>query len=191
MPSYREMAKALKVSAVGTIQDHIGILIEKGFLKKDGKGIKITDSRTCSMVTVPVVGSISAGTLTDAFEVSMGTVALSLEGQVRDFSKLFALRVQGESMVDAGILAGDIVVVDRGKRTKSGDIVVACDNDQATVKEIRFPKGYSSESVISEKLPNGTQIELIPHNKKFSKIIVKSSENFQVLGPVIAVQRYL
>ncbi len=180
MPSLREMAKALKVSAVGTVQDHIKILIEKGFLIKDQKSLKVSPSRTCSMVTIPVVGTISAGTLTDAFEVALGTVAFSPSQNIKDTSKLLALRVSGESMIDAGILPGDIAIIDRSRTAKSGDIVVATQNDQATIKELKITS--------SSKTPQN--IELIPHNKKFNTIKVKPSEEFSIIGPVIAVQRY-
>ena len=181
MPSYREMAKALGVSAVGTIQDHIRALVEEGLIVKGDKGLSLSEERQSSYIGVPIVGEVAAGTLTDAFEVSMGTLPLPRveAGISTKFSpeNFFALRVSGESMRDAGIYPKDFVIVNRKASVKNGDIVVASINAEATVKEIRFMK-------------NGG-CELIPHNPSFNVIkIAPQTENFKILGKVISVQRF-
>jgi repressor LexA len=190
MPSLREMAKALDVKAVGTIQDHIRFLVQKGFLVKEKKSFRISAHRSCSMITVPVVGTISAGTLTDAFEVALGTVAFSPQHKVKDPSKLLALRVQGESMIDAGIFSGDIAIVDRSRSAKSGDIVVATYNDQATVKELRI-LGEGKTKNLKSVSDNSIVVELVPHNPKFSVIRIQPDERLEVVGPVVALHRYM
>lgn len=181
MPSYREMAKALKVSAVGTIQDHINVLVEKGHLEKDGRAVKLAEARSTPILSVPIIGEVAAGSLQDAYEVSLGTLALSpdLVDRRSQASDFFALRVKGESMIDAGILHGDFVVVRKNTRPKSGDIVVADVNGEATVKELKLPT--SSEA----------RVTLIPHNKTLKPILLEPDENFKILGRVISVQRYI
>ena len=180
MPSYREMAKALNVSAVGTIQDHIGVLVERGHLIREGRNIKLSENRSGPMLSIPIVGEVAAGSLQDAHEVALGTLAVSpnlldRKGGPADF---FALRVKGESMIDVGIYHGDFVVVRKNARVRTGDIVVAALNDEATVKEILLPtKG------------EGT-VQLIPKNRTMKPIVVPADENFKVLGKVVAVQRY-
>ncbi len=182
MPSYREMAKALGVSAVGTIQDHIKALIEEGYLLKSEKGLSLCEERQVSYIGVPIIGEVAAGTLTDAFEEALGTLPLpriemGLNARTSP-ENFFALRVSGESMKDAGIFPKDFVIVNKKASIKNGDIVVAALNSEATVKEIKF-------------LKNGG-CELIPHNSRFESIkIAPQTENFKLLGKVISVQRYL
>jgi len=180
MPSYREMAKALKVSAVGTVQDHVQVLVEKGYLVKEGRQLRLAETRSGPMLSVPIVGEVAAGQLHDAYEVALGTLALSpnLLDSKSDAKDLFALRVKGDSMVDAGIYEGDYVVVRQNIKVKTGDIVVASYAHEATVKEISFSKTHSGEVV------------LIPHNKRLPPIHVKADEEFRVLGKVVSVQRY-
>jgi repressor LexA len=182
MPSYREMAKALGVSAVGTIQDHIKALIEEGYLSKGERGVMLAEERQSPYIGVPIVGEVAAGTLTDAFEVSMGTLPLPrTEAGVSAKTNpdhFFALRVSGESMRDAGIFPHDFVIVNRKSPVKNGDIVVASVNAEATVKEIKF-------------LKNGG-CELIPHNSRFEVIkVAPQNDAFRLLGKVVSIQRYL
>jgi repressor LexA len=88
---------------------------------------------------------------------------------------LFGLRVQGESMIAAGILPGDIVVVRRQSAADSGDIVVALVGDEATVKRLRIGKN---------------RIELHPENPDFDPIIPDAAE-LMIIGKVIEIRRYL
>lgn len=187
MPSYREMASALKVSAVGTVQDHLQVLVDRGYLArektKSGRGLlRLAGARQAPMVTVPIVGEVAAGGMRDAFEVALGSLPLPV-GQLQDRAPkpgdCYALRVSGESMIEAGIFPGDLVVVDRSAHAKSGDTVIAELNGEATLKEIRFPKRASDP------------VELIPHNKTMKTILVREREQLRVLGKVVAVHRYL
>lgn len=182
MPTLRELAKMLKVSAVGTIQDHVRALLEKGYLKREGRTLRLNEKRSAPMVSIPIVGEVAAGSMQDAFEVSLGTLAINPEllgEKSNGLERLLALRVRGESMVDAGILPGDLVVLKRQSRCKTGDIVVALMHGEATVKELRIPKGSVD------------QIELVPHNKNMKSIKISTqAEGFEILGKVISVQRY-
>jgi len=181
MPSYREMAKALKVSAVGTIQDHVRVLVERGYMKRTDKGIALSGARHSPSMSIPILGEVAAGSLQDSYELALGALPLSPEllqakGNPADF---FALRVKGDSMIDAGIFEKDYVIVNRRLTAKTGDIVVVSLRGEATVKELLLPK------------KSGGAITLLPHNKKLQPIVISGDEDFRVLGRVVSVQRYL
>lgn len=180
VPSYREMAKKLGVSAVGTIQDHIGALVRFGYLEKKGRAIRLSGHRQSPSLNIPIVGEVAAGALQDAFEVALGTLQVSPATlrHPKDSEAYFALKVRGESMIEAGIYEGDFLVIDKNAKTKSGDIVVAQYQNEATVKTIQYPKNKNDV------------ITLIPHNRTMKPMQVKASEEFQVLGKVVSLQRY-
>ncbi|MBS1985516.1 MAG: repressor LexA, partial [Bdellovibrionales bacterium] len=180
MPSYREMAKALKVAAVGTVQDHLKVLLAKGYLEKHKTQLRLAGARHASIVNVPIVGSVAAGSLRDAFEVASGSmpVSASLLGSKADPSRFFALRVSGESMIDAGILPNDLVVVDRKATVRTGDIAVVDVRGEATVKEIALPRKV------------GAPLRLIPKNATMKDILVEANEDVRIVGKVISVQRF-
>lgn len=81
-------------------------------------------------------------------------------------------------MVEAGIFEGDFLVIDRSAKTKTGDVVVAQYQNEATVKTIQYPR------------TRGDLISLIPQNRSMKPIAVKANEDFEVLGKVVALQRY-
>lgn len=181
IPSYREMAKAMNVSAVGTIQDHLKKLMEAGYLVKDGKNIQLAPKKQTPILSIPIVGEVAAGPLTEAIEDSGASLPVSKDmlkhsNNVDDY---FALRVKGNSMIEAGICEGDMVVIYQKARVKSGDFIVARLHGDATLKEIRFPK------------KNSKKVELIPWNKELDVIKVEANEDFEVLGKVVALQRFL
>ncbi len=180
MPSYREMAKQLGVSAVGTIQDHIQALIRFGYIEKKGRTLRLSGHRQSPTINIPIVGEVAAGSMQDAFEVALGTLQVS-PNTIRNpkpSEAYFALKVRGESMIDIGIFEGDFLIVDKEAKTKSGDVVVAQHLNEATVKTILYPKS------------KGDNILLIPQNSKMKPIPIKPSEDFNVLGKVVALQRY-
>jgi len=125
--------------------------------------------------------------LQDAYEVAMGTLPFSpefLPNSLKSKSasagdSLFALRVKGESMIEAGIYPRDFVVVQKGVTVRTGDIVVASVRGEATVKEIRMPRR------------SGDPLILLPHNKTMEPIEVSPDEDVQILGKVVAVHRYM
>ncbi len=180
MPSYREMAKAMGVSAVGTIQDHIQALIDNEYIEKDGRKLRLAQMRQVPVFTVPIVGEVAAGSLQDAFEVALGALTLSPDMLSKNSKpqNLFALKVRGESMIDAGINPGDLIVVDRGLQARSGDFVVADYEGEATVKELDLPK------------KKGMPVRLLPHNSEMEPIEVPANEKLRILGKVVSVQRY-
>lgn len=180
-PSYREMAKALGVSAVGTVQDHMSALEDQGIVEKSGKSWRLSGARQAPSISVPIVGEVAAGALQDAYEVAMGATTISpelLRTKSLKSNDLFALKVRGESMIDAGIQPGDLVIIQKSGDWKSGDVVVADVEGEATLKELQMPK------------KSGEPIKLVPHNSKLETILIPANEKFRILGKVISLQRY-
>jgi repressor LexA len=177
-PSVRDICSALKIKSTSTAHSYISRLEQKGYLTKSqgkSRALKIetsSNSDSDQMMRVPLIGRVTAGIPILAVENYEGYVDFPCS-MSRGRSNLFALRVIGESMIEAGILDGDIVVVESRQYADNGDIVVAMIEDEATVK--RF---YREE--------NG-MIRLQPANSTMKPFIVKKAT---VLGKVIANYRF-
>lgn len=171
MPTLREICKQMGWRAVGSAQDVVAALIEKGFVVKNAhraRGLELKDQE--DFRAIPVLGSAPAGRPVEAIENHLGDVALP--GFIR--GPVFALRVQGDSMRDAGINDGDLVIVRQSEQAETGEIVVAVLNQEVTIK--RFEKRRH-------------QIWLKPENPKYSATLVEDTE-FRILGKVIGLHRY-
>lgn len=159
-PSYREIAKALNLSSVATIAEYVNVLNQKGYLNKEGssaRSIQLTPTWDERLFDIPLMGIIAAGKPIEAIRTNE-TIEIP-----RDMTghNVFALRVQGDSMIDDGILDGDFVIIERTNSPKNGDIVVALiDQDNVTLK--RFYK---------EK----RRIRLQPANKNYKPIYTKKA----------------
>jgi repressor LexA len=172
-PTIREIGRAFDISSTNGVRYYLTMLERAGYLKRRGKL-----SRGSSVLAspgrpgVPLVGRVAAGQPILAEEcvedmLDLGTVFGEPSG-------LFALRVRGDSMVDAGILERDLVIVRQRDQAKPGDIIVALVGDEATVKYYR---------------PRGDTIELVPANPRHEPIRVTSGEDFRILGVVTGVLR--
>ena len=191
-PSVREIGRAVGLSSTATVQGYLKTLEERGFLKKEsqkGRTLRllknykgenvITDQLGISatkqyftnkeMVNVPLVGRITAGqpilaveNITDTFPIPLDFVGNS---------ESFMLKVRGESMIEAGILDGDFILVKRTNSAENGQIVVALIEDEATVKTFYKEKGH---------------IRLQPENSTMDPIIVPDCK---ILGKVSGVFR--
>ena len=185
-PSVREIGKAIGLSSTATVHGYLAKLEKQGFIKKeDKKGrtlkvIKGTDGEPLKrenknfyaqreMVDVPVIGKITAGqpilaveNVTDTFPIPIDFVGNS---------ESFMLTVRGESMIEAGILDGDYILVKKQSNASNGEIVVALIEDEATVKTFYKEKDH---------------IRLQPENHTMEPIIVP---NCQILGKVAGVFR--
>ncbi len=171
-PTVREVQHAMGFKAVQTARQHLEALVETGrLLKSAGKSrsYRLPALNTASFI--PLLGSVQAGALTEAIEDLEGYIPIHGQGS----GELFALRVRGESMRDAGILPGDVVVVRRQPTAENGQIIVALVEDEATVKTLRKV---------------GRSIELLPANPDFSPIRPDPA-SLSILGKVIEVRRYL
>ena len=165
-PSVREIGAAVGLRSTASVSYHIQALQEKGLLiTPDGKGRKRSIVTNVRPGQIPVMGVVTAGVPILAFENQEGTMAWDGD------PSCFALRVRGDSMINAGILSGDKVVVRPQQTADDGQIVVALIGDEATVKRLSKKKG---------------QIWLLPENDNYEPI---DGTDAQILGLVKAVVR--
>ena len=180
----REIGDAVGLSSTSTVHAHLGILQKEGFLFRDPTkpraiGIKldseyVAPSKEHSLLDVPLLGNVAAGTGVLAEENIEETYQLPKE-LVGD-GTLFMLRVRGDSMINSGILSGDIIVVRQDIQPNNGDIIVAgIPNNEATVKILRKSRG---------------KIILVPANPEYSEIILNPGE-VTIYGKVVSVFRQL
>ena len=136
-PSLEEIKKHLKLSSVSTAHHHVQKLKELGLVyKEENQPRAVATKEGLKTIEIPIVGNIAAGQPIEAIEVNGGTISLS-QGEVPSSGKLYALKVQGESMIEEGIFDGDIVVIKEQKTADNGQTVVAIiDDNQATLKKI-------------------------------------------------------
>ncbi len=166
-PTVREICGATGIKSTSTVHAILSSLEENGYITRDAKSsrsIRIVGSSDSAMV--PVLGKVTAGQPILAVEDIESYIPYPISAEASD--SLFALRVSGLSMRDAGILDGDIIVADKSSYSSNGDIVVALIDDEATVKRL-----------ISE---NGKKPYLLPENPDFDPIYPESME---ILGRVI------
>jgi repressor LexA len=173
-PTVREVQAAFGFRAVQTAHKHLEQLAAEGLLTKNSgrsRGYRLAEDG--AVFPIPLLGFVQAGGLTSAIENPEGYIPASAP---RVGEELFALRVRGESMRDAGILPGDIAVVRRQESATHGDIVVALVEDEATVKRFHLRRGL---------------VELHPANDSFAPIVVSADKSFAILGKVIEIRRNL
>ena len=150
MPTYEEMKTLFGVASKNTVAYRVNKLLEEGFLVKDGSKLALAQ-----MGSVVRLGTVQAGFPTAA-EEDVETELVSLDDFLIDHkSSTYMLEVVGESMIDAGILEGDLVLVERGRTPRRGDIVLALVDHEYTLKYLDTEKGRPV---------------LIPANTRFKKI---------------------
>lgn len=165
-PSVREICAAVDVRSTATVHYHLAALREEGRIcKPDQKKRAISIPSVRQTNRIPIVGVVTAGQPILAVENIEGYLPWDSEPDC------FALRVRGDSMINAGILEGDTVVVRPQQTAENGQIVVALLDDSATVKRLK---------------KTGDEIWLLPENPAYSPI---DGTNAQILGRVKAVVR--
>ena len=182
-PTVREICQALDLKSTSTVHGYLARLEKKGLIQKNAlkpRTIRVVNKMNMAeqkfytskeMVDVPIVGKVTAGQPILAVENIEDSFPLPI-----DFvgnSETFMLRVRGDSMIDAGILDGDLVLVKKQDTANNGDIVVALIEDEATVKKFYKEKGF---------------IRLQPQNQFMQPIIVPTCS---ILGIVCGVFRKL
>ena len=171
-PSVREICQAVGLKSTSTVHAHLNHLEEQGLIRRDStkpRALEVLDGSHQRGRSVPLVGRVTAGLPILAVENIEDHLVLpqSLLGQ----DDCFCLRVQGESMIEAGIYDGDIVVIRQQDSADNGEIVVALVEDEATLKRIFYEDGH---------------VRLQPENSTMAPIIV---ENATVLGKLVALFR--
>lgn len=168
-PSVREIGEAVGLRSTSSVQYNLNALEEAGYIKRDAnlkRTIRICGSSE-NISHIPLLGTVTAGLPILATQQIEDYIALSgVSG-----SNLFALHVKGDSMVNAGIFDGDIVVVEQTPVAENGEIIVALIDDEATVKRFYKEDGH---------------FRLQPENDKYDPIIV---EQCAVLGKVKTLVR--
>ncbi|MBC8537033.1 transcriptional repressor LexA [Feifania hominis] len=170
-PSLREIGAAVGLKAASSVHAHIKNLADKGLIiYEENKKRAISLPNAVKTVGVPILGRVTAGLPILAVEENEGLLPVSSD--VARGRELFALRVRGDSMINAAILDGDLVVVERTPEARNGEIVVALIEDEATVKRFYRENG---------------RFRLQPENDAYEPILV---ESLTILGRVIASVRY-
>ena len=171
-PSVREICQAVGLKSTSTVHAHLNHLEEQGLIRRDStkpRALEVLDGSHQRGRSVPLVGRVTAGQPILAVENIEDYLVLPQNMLGQD--DVFCLRVQGESMIDIGILDGDIVVLRQQDSADNGDIVVALVDDEATLKRIYYEDGH---------------VRLQPENTTMAPIIV---ENAAVLGKLVALFR--
>lgn len=170
-PSVREIMDAMGFKSTSTAHRYIETLVREGLIEKNGNMNRTLRLPGSGSASVPVMGTVTAGQPITAVEDITGYVGFEAPGV--DPQELFALKIRGESMINAGILDGDIVIVKKDSYAENGDIVVAfIGHEDATVKTFYKEKGH---------------YRLQPENDTMEPIIVNEVE---ILGRVIGLKRY-
>lgn len=165
-PTVREIGKTLGLSSPATVHSYIHKLVETGYLKRSGRNWELLSKSS----TVPMMGIVPAGSPLEIFEALGEEIELP-EWMADTGGDTAAFRVQGESMKDAYIQDGDVVIVKRTLNAESGEMVVALLEDSSiTLKRLKR----------DEK-----NMWLMPENKEFSPIY----DPFQLVGKVVGVLR--
>lgn len=171
-PTVREICRATGLKSTSSVHAHLRTLEEMGLISRDkglNRAIHLTGGQTT--VQVPVLGRVAAGNPIFAAEEIEGYLPYAPGGGAGD-REFFALSVKGESMKDAGILDGDVVVVLKTQTAPDGEIVVALIGDEATVKRL-----YRERD----------RVRLQPENPAFEPIYTRDA---RILGRVVAVYRF-
>lgn len=170
-PTVREICDALGIKSTSTVHKYINLLVDEGYLEKSdnhNRAIKLSGK---SGISVPLVGNVAAGQPILAIENITEYINFNTE---KTYSNpLFALKVKGDSMINAGIFTDDIIIAEQTSYAENGDLVVALvDDEGATVKTFYKENGH---------------YRLQQENDNMSPII---SDNVKIMGKVVALIRY-
>ena len=176
-PAVRDICEAVKLKSTSSVHSHLSALEEKGYIHRDPtkpRAIEILDDtfnfNRKEMVNIPVIGTVAAGEPILAVENIENYFPIPAEFMPNE--QTFILQVQGESMVNAGILDGDYILVEQQTTANDGDMVVALVDDSATVKTFYKENGY---------------YRLQPENDFMEPIIVS---DVMIMGKVIGTFRF-
>ena len=180
-PSVREIGCAVSLKSTSSVFSHLEALEKKGAIYRDPskpRCIEILDdsfnAARKNVINVPIIGTVTAGLPILAVENHDGYFPIPND-YVTDYDSCFMLRVKGESMVEAGILDGDLVLVQQTTEANNGEIVVA------------MIDGFESEATVKTFYKEDGHVRLQPENRNMSPIIVN---DVKIMGKVKGVFRY-
>lgn len=174
-PTMKELASFFCISEQSAYA-RVKQLVKKGYLacdRKKARGLKVLnqyDKNSIQKVSIPILGSVSAGLPLLSHENVIGE--LIVDGELVRRGEYFALKITGNSMKNASINDGDTILVRRQHLAENGDIVIALVNGETTVKRLRITPDY---------------IELVPENDGYKSIFVSVDDEFKILGKVIVI----
>jgi repressor LexA len=188
-PTLREIGKKFEISSTFGVKRHLDALVKKGYITVESnasRGISFLRNEFGDhfirkidlenvFTKIPIVGRVAAGTPILAIENIEGSLVID-PSFLKKSEEHFALKVRGDSMIDAGIFDGDFVIVSSRKEAHNGEIIVAMVGDEVTVKT------YENKS---------SKVRLIPQNKNYLPIEINKTSDFSILGKVSGVIRLL
>jgi repressor LexA len=172
-PTQWEIAKRFRLKSLGSVQDYLQALEDKGHLSRTWNGRRALQlaGQGTPAVSIPLSGYVAAGRPIEAIEQNE---AIDVPAGLLKGGENFALEVRGDSMIDEGIHDGDVVIVRKQETAKKGETIVAIVDGEATVK-----KYY----------PKRSAIELHPANPSYHTIVVTPEQDFRVAGVVVGLLR--
>jgi repressor LexA len=174
-PSLEEIGARFGLSSVATVHKHVQNLVEKGLLRKAwnrSRSIELVDSDGAGAVEVPLYGSVAAGAPIEAVATSD---TISVPAEMVGRKECYALRVQGDSMIDDHIVDGDVVLLESRKQPQNGETVVALvRREEVTLKRFRL---------------DGATVTLIPANPRLEPMQFPA-EDIEVQGVVVGLLRH-
>ncbi|MDM0450873.1 transcriptional repressor LexA [Clostridium perfringens] len=174
-PSVREICQAVSLKSTSTVHGHLKRLEKKGLIYRDPtkpRALEIVElsNEEKELIDIPIVGKVTAGmpilateNIEDMFQIPIN--------YVKHNNDLFILKVTGDSMIESGILDGDLAIIEQKNIATNGDIVVALIENEATIKRFFKENGF---------------IRLQPENKNYEPIIV---EDCSILGKLVGIYR--
>lgn len=174
-PSVREICQAVSLKSTSTVHGHLKRLEKKGLIYRDPtkpRALEIVElsNEEKELIDIPIIGKVTAGmpilateNIEDMFQIPIN--------YVKHNNDLFILKVTGDSMIEAGILDGDLAIIEQKNVATNGDIVVALIENEATIKRFFKENGF---------------IRLQPENKNYEPIIV---EDCSILGKLVGIYR--
>ena len=180
-PTQREIKEHFGLKSYGSVQRYLKYLKEAGFLEQDWnskRGLKILEQEPAQMpisdsYEIPLLGNVAAGEPIEAIENTSESLSIP-KYMIPSAERHFALNVQGDSMIEDGILDGDIAICRQQETAKTGETVVAIVDNEATLKKFFKQKDH---------------IELHPSNHRLSPIIVTPDQDLKVVGTLVALFR--
>ncbi|HUI67149.1 MAG TPA: transcriptional repressor LexA [Nitrospirota bacterium] len=176
-PTIREIGKAFGIRSTNGVEKHLAALERSGFVVRErgkSRSISLRAGGKRPLATVPLLGRVAAGMPVLSPENHEGEFAVDISlFKLRSPENLFALKVKGESMIDAHIVDGDTVIVRVQSAAQNGDIVVALVNGEATVKRLFIEKSH---------------VRLQPENSSMKPLNIDRGD-FRIIGRVVGVVR--